>query len=217
MTTKELTKKLKSRFLWLNLLAMVIVVIGLCWGVHWGLNVYTHHDEAIPVPNFYRMDIKKARRLMAQHDIKVQVTDSGHNHLLPAEVILIQTPEEGTFIKSGRTIYVTINSLTSPTVSIPDIIDNSSRREAEALLKNMGFNLLAPRMVEGEKDWVYGVIRDGKNLTAGEKVTTEVPICLVIGSGSFYEEDTDMEVVEIGEGDGESEVDEFEPVNEEGQ
>ena len=47
MKTKEFFGKFCSLYLWGNLFAMVLVVVGLCFGVKYGLELYTHHGEGI--------------------------------------------------------------------------------------------------------------------------------------------------------------------------
>jgi hypothetical protein len=94
-------------------------------------------------------------------------------------------------VKGGRTVYITINSLQSPQLAIPDLIDNSSFREAEARLKAMGFCLLEPRRIEGEKDWVYGIQTGGRNVHAGDMVSIESALTLIIGNG-LYEDEEDL-------------------------
>lgn len=103
-------------------------------------------------------------------------------------------------VKRGRVIYVTINSLTMPCERIPDLIDNCSFREAQARLKSLGFVLLAPKLIDGEKDWVYGIQFRGRNLVAGDNVPRESELTLVIGNGSAGEDVSpeDGEVDESG-------------------
>ena len=91
-------------------------------------------------------------------------------------------------VKKGRVIYVTINSLTMPCERIPDLIDNCSYREAQARLKSLGFVLLAPKLIDGEKDWVYGIQFRGRNLVAGDGVPRESELTLVIGNGMAGED-----------------------------
>ena len=45
MKAKEFFGKFCSLYLWGNLLAMVLVIVGLCLGVKYGLEAYTHHDD----------------------------------------------------------------------------------------------------------------------------------------------------------------------------
>lgn len=156
MKAKDFFRKFASLYLWGNLLAMAVVIVLLAMGVKYGLEIYTRHDEGIPVPNITNMDFSKAQSLLEMDGLYIEVSDSGYNKRMPANCILAQTPGYGTKVKQGRTIYVTVNSPSSPTVSVPDIIDNCSRREAEAKLTALGFRLLEPRYVAGEKDWGAG-------------------------------------------------------------
>ena len=212
MKVKEFFKKVFAPFVVINLAAMALVVVAMILGLQAGLNAYTKHGQSIAIPDFNGMDIEKARKMMEEQGITIMVTDSGRNKRLPANVILLQTPEAGSHIKSGRTIYVTVNSLSSPLVTIPDIIDNSSAREAEARLRSMGFVMLSPQYVEGEQDWVYGVTCRGRRLTAGERVSTDIPLSLVVGSGTYGNEN-EMDTVDINYNDTEGDIDEFEEVH----
>ena len=215
MKVKEFFGKFCSKFLIGNLIAMILVIFALLVGVNYGLDLYTHHGESIKVPNIEGMKISKARELMEENGLLLVVTDSGYNKRLPADCVLSQNPVAGLTVKSGHTIYVTINSASSPSVAIPDVVDNCSYREAEAKLVSLGFKVLPPQYVTGEKDWVYGVSCNGRRVTAGERVSIEQPLTLLIGSGQ-YGMDEEIGVVEPEyqmEG-GNGEVDDFEEVKE---
>ena len=164
MKSKEFFGKFLDRRLWGNLLAMAVVAAALCFGVKYGLDVYTHHGEEIPVPNVRGMGFNEARALIESNGLRVAVADTGYNKRMPADCVLLQTPIGGARVKSGRMVYLTVNSESTPTLTIPDIADNSSVREAEARLKAMGFRLTPPEEVTGEKG--LGV-RDKGPRTAG--------------------------------------------------
>lgn len=215
MKAKEFFGKLTSKFLWGNIIAMIIVVIALCFGVKYGLDSYTHHGEGIPVPDLKGMKFNEASYLLEQNGLHIVVTDSGYNRRLPADCILVQSPGYGTRVKTGHSIYVTVNSPSSPSVAIPDIIDNSSAREATAKLTAMGFKLLNPKYVDGEKDWVYGVICRGRRLSTGDRVPIDYPLTLMIGDGRYADGFAD---IDSGEPDGfvedfSGDIDEFEEVS----
>ena len=216
MKTKEFFGKFCSKFLFWNLIAMALVVILLVVGVNYGLDWYTHHGESIRVPNIEGMRIAKAREMMDECGLEIVVTDSGYNKRLPADCVLTQSPGAGLTVKSGHTIYVTINSSNSPSVAIPDVVDNSSYREAEAKLISLGFKVLPPQYVTGEKDWVYGVSCNGRKVSTGERVSIEQPLTLLVGSGQYS---ADEELNVVGDDDtmmqsGNGEVDDFEEVTE---
>ncbi len=195
MKTKEFFGKFKSGYLWGNLIAMALVVVGLAFGVKYGLEYYTRHGEKIKVPDLSKMTSEKAEELLKSDGLLIQVTDSGYNKLLPADCILMQTPAAGAEVKQGHVIYVTVNSPSSPSFPIPDIADNSSFREAEAKLMALGFKLLPPKYIVGEKDWVYGVMCRGRRLSYGELVSIGTPLTLIVGNG-LYGVDEDGDVVE---------------------
>lgn len=198
MKTKEFFGKFCSLYLWGNLFAMVLVVVGLCFGVKYGLELYTHHGEGIKVPNLIRMSCSNARLLLDEQGLILMVSDSGYNKRLPADCILAQSPGEGITVKEGHVIYVTVNSPSSPTVAIPDVVDNSSYREAEAKLIALGFKLLPPKRILGERDWVYGILCRGRQINTGDRVSIDTPLTLMIGNGQYgADEDIDYTEPEI--------------------
>ena len=192
-------------------MAMALVVILLCVGVGIGLDYYTHHGEGIVVPDLKGMGYDKACRLLAERGLDIVVSDSGYSKLLPANSVLAQTPAFGQTVKQGRIVYVTINSPHSPTFAVPDIVDNSSVREAEARLQAMGFRLTAPLLIDGEKDWVYGILCQGRRISNGDRITMDYPLTLMVGKGTFDDADSILFVEPARE----SEVDEFVEVKDE--
>ena len=216
MNIKESLGKVFDRFVVINLSAMLVVIILLCLGVGFGLDLYTHHGEDITVPNLKGMDIDKAERQINQMGLSIVVSDSGYNKTFPADCILAQTPGRGQKVKEGHVVYVTVNSPLSPTFTIPDIVDNSSLREAEAKLTAMGFRLSPPRRITGEKDWVYGILCRGRRISNGDRVPIDYPLTLMVGSGAYDESDS-VDYVDSNNsfnGTDEGDVDEFEEVSE---
>lgn len=192
MDMKDFLGKFVSRYLLGHLLAMVLVVVLLCVGIMYGLSAYTHHGEGVEIPDLYGMNYTDAISLLSSKGIRVVSNDTGYNQRMEADCILLQMPGAGTKVKEGRTVYVTINSNSSPKIRIPDVIDNCSYREAQARLTAVGFSLLEPKVVDGERDWVYGIRAGNRNLQAGDAVSIETPLTLVIGRGNSEEDEEDM-------------------------
>jgi beta-lactam-binding protein with PASTA domain len=185
MKTKEFFGKFLSTYLWGNLLAMVLVVVALCFGVKYGLELYTRHGKEVTVPKLINMSSRDALVVLDQNKLEMMVIDSGFNKRLPAGCILTQSPAPGMKVKPGHIISVTVNSPSSPTFAIPDVIDNSSYREAEAKLRAMGFKLLPPKRIAGERDWVYGIMSRGRRVSTGDRISIETPLTLLIGNGQY--------------------------------
>ncbi|MBO1364445.1 PASTA domain-containing protein [Prevotella sp. A2931] len=214
MKSSEFINKFKSRYLWGNILAMVVVIAGIIIGVKYGLDLYTHHGEAIEIPNLKHMKFADAQRILKDRGLEIVVSDTGYVKNLPADCVLEQNPVSGSKVKSGHIIYVTINSTLSPTLSLPDIIDNSSLREAMAKLTAMGFKLASPEFIPGEKDWVYGIIVRGRHVMAGQRIPIEDSLVIQVGNGMRNSED-DINYIDPAESEqqtDEDEVDEFDVV-----
>ena len=211
MKSSEFAAKFKSKYLWGNLAAMVVVVVLLCVGVKYGLDIYTRHGESIPIPNVKHMAFGDAEHVLADAGLKIEVSDTGYVKNMPPDCILEQSPGPGERVKSGHIIYVIVNSKHSPTITLPDVIDNSSLREAMAKLTAMGFKLGTPQYISGEKDWVYGILVHGRHVVAGEKISIEDALLIQVGNGMRDEEDS-VSYVDPEYNEPEGDVDEFEEV-----
>ena len=213
MTSSEFINKFKSKYLWGNLGAMALVLVLLCMGVKYGIDLYTHHGEAISIPNIKHKDFADAEQILNNVGLQIEVSDTGYVRSLPPNCILEQSPAPGEKVKAGHIIYVTINSDHSPLITIPDVIDNSSLREAMAKLTAMGFKLGPPQYVPGEEDWVYGILVKGKHVVAGDKVSIDDVLTIQVGNGRRDAADSVDIVDPIGtqdnliEGEGDNEGD----------
>lgn len=207
ITFKDFFSFKNNRFFWINIIAMILVVIVVIFGTLKWLDSYTRHGDAIEVPNVKNINVDEAEVMLNNRELSLVVIDSTYKKDLPAGTVLEQNPVPGSKIKKGRAIYVTINSDRVPLVAIPDIVDNSSLRQAEAKLKAMGFKLSEPQYISGEKDWVYGLSYRGRQLNTGDRVPREAILTLTAGNGSEAVEEDSTQVDETGADEGEAEVD----------
>ena len=159
---------------------MALVIVLLSVGVKFGLDLYTHHGEEVIVPNVLRKSSTDAQRLLTQAGLNVMVVDTAYAKTMPEDCVLQQVPDGGAKVKSGRTIYLTVNSSRTPTRTIPDIIDNS-----------------------GEADWVYGILVNGRHVNAGDKVPVEATLIIQVGNGEIATEDSVAYVEPVYEGESE--------------
>lgn len=196
---KEQTPKKKMtarRFVGLNVLAMIAVALGLVVLTFVGLNLYTRHGKEVVVPNLYGVGYDQAVASLEACGLLAEVEDTGYVPKMAAGSILEQTPSAGTKVKPGRTIALIINSGHARTIAMPDLADNSSRREAESRLKAMGFKTGETEAIDGELDWVYGMKANGREVAAGQRVPVDALITLVVGNGHSDEETLDVDSTE---------------------
>lgn len=211
ITLKEFFSFKQNRFFWLNVIAMIVVVIGVCWGTLLWLDHYTHHGEAYVVPNVKNKSLEEARLALHNQKLEGLVVDSSYVKGLPDGMVLDQNPAGGARVKEGRTIYLTVTTSKVPLVKLPDLIDNSSLRQAEAKLKAMGFRLTEPEYVSGEQDWIYGIKYRGRSLMSGDKVPHEAILTLCVGNTAIRDslamDSTQVMISEGASENSEAEVD----------
>ena len=201
MTIKEFFSFKTNKYFWLNLIAMMAVVILLLFGVLKWLDVYTRHGEAVVVPDVKGMTVGEAEMLLRNHGLVCVVSDSNYVKNKPAGSILELNPSAGQKVKEGRTIYLTINTLDVPLRLVPDVADNSYVRQAQAKILAAGFKLSENELISGEKDWVYGVKYKGRQLNMGDKVPVGATLTLLVGDGETQVQDSDsLEIVEDAAG-----------------
>ena len=214
MSIKEFIGKFKSKILWGNLMAMALVIVGLAVGFKFAIDLYTHHGEAVTIPNLTHKTFDNADHILSQLGLDMVVSDTGYIKTLPPGCILGQYPAPGERVKPGRTVFVTINATHTPTITLPDVIDNCSLREAMAKLTAMGFKLNPPQFVPGEKDWVYGILVNGRHVAYGDRIPVDAKLTILAGNGM---RDASDSVDYVGPSvdspdDGNEDVDEFQEV-----
>lgn len=171
-------------FFWCNILLMVVVVIGGVLVAFGMIGSFTHHGEQIEVPNVAGNSMGVAASAFEKANLRYAVADSMYNAKMPAGVVLEQNPRAGSRVKSGRVVYLTINMKGEPLVKFPDLVNNSSLREAEAQLRSLGFSLTPPERVEGQpRDFVVGIRQGARAIHAGEMVSRDRALTIRAGAG----------------------------------
>lgn len=191
MTIKDFFSLRRNKYFWLNILAMIAVLVAVVLGTMNWVDGYTHHGEAVIVPDVKGLAAGEAGKAFTSKGLVAVIADSTYIKEKPAGCVLDYRPSAGQKVKRGRVIYLTINSLTVPLLTVPDVADNSSLRQAEARLLASGFKLDSLQYIPGEKDWVYGVKYNERELLIGDKVPTEHALTLVVGDGGELDLESD--------------------------
>ena len=160
------------------------IVVVLVFIVLWGLNVYTHHNEAVLVPDVKGLKMEDATPFFINKSLRYVVVDSVYNQSVPPGHIVETTPKAGTKVKVNRIIFITTNAVGLKKISVPDVIDQS-QRQALFRLKAEGFTNVSVEYIPAAfKDLVIGLKLDGKQLPEGEKVPSNAHLVLEVSSGS---------------------------------
>jgi beta-lactam-binding protein with PASTA domain len=183
MEKQSFLKKLTGKHLWGNLLAMLLIIFLISLGLKYGLELYTRHGQSVEMPDIVHKSFEQAEAMLDSLDLNIEVSDTDFVKSLPPDCILEQSIAAGDIIKPDRVVYVKINAAHSPSKPIPDIVDNSSLRDAQNKLTSLGFKLGDPEYVPGERDWVYGLKCRGRSLFEGDMVSTEDVLTIQVGDG----------------------------------
>ena len=89
------------------------------------LPTFTRHSAFVTVPDVSNLSYEAAADVLERNKLTSDRRIVKFRPDLPKDVVVEQNPPTGTSVKPGRRIYLTINSGTTPTVVIPNVIDLS--------------------------------------------------------------------------------------------
>ena len=146
------------------------------------LRCVTHHGQEVLIPNLKGKDINSTLTLLKSLHFEITV-DSTYEVALPPLTVLKQIPDSGSIVKTGRTIFLTVNKVLPPFIPMPNLL-SLSYRSAEMLLRNsklkLGDTILKPDIAAGA---VLEQLCNGQAIRPGEMIAMGTKINLVIGNG----------------------------------
>jgi len=170
------------------ILAVILIAITL-----FCLNKYTRHNESIEVPDLKGLQVQDAASIIASSSLRYEVVDSVYNQDGVPGAIVEQIPLGKSHVKEGRTIYLTVQAKSEQLVSMPDLED-ASLRQAEALLKALGFSRINIEKVPSQyQDLVFGVAYRGVTVKAGQKIPKNSVLTLRVGDGGVSADSTEID------------------------
>lgn len=194
MGLKKYFKGRSGTIFWVNVILAIVVLVSIPIVIFNTLDMYTNHGEKVSVPSVIGDKYYEAESTLDSKGFVAIVADSTYRKSAKPGTVLEQTPKAGSLIKTGRIVYLTINLNGEPLTKMPDIVGNSSYREAEITLKALGFKLTAPHYVEGvDKDQVVRVKQGRKEIHTGEMVSRDRALTLYIGQGEIEEDSVYLE------------------------
>lgn len=167
-----------KNILWAIGIIVILVISLLIW-----LNFYTLHNESITVPDLRGLSVESAAQILKNKNLRFEVVDSVYIKGKAPGAIVEQVPAPESNVKEFRIVFLSINSVTTKKVPVPDVRDQSSR-QAEATLTSLGFEIASVVEVHSEyKDLVVNIIYRGKNVLPGQKIPMGSKLILNIGDG----------------------------------
>ncbi len=123
-----------------NLLIAVAIVIVIFAGTLIWLRIYTHHGQAITVPDLTGLNREEVESILDSKNLRYKVTDSIFYKELPRGSVARQNPKPGSKVKEYRRIYLTMNAINPEKVTMP-AVTGVSLRQARSTLESYGLNL----------------------------------------------------------------------------
>ena len=129
-----------NRPLWVNILAGILLAIGIFYVFLVSLKWITHHGSYRTVPDVVGKQFDDASKELRKLGFEVEIQDSIYIDTMPPHTVLKQFPESDANVKVNRSVYLTINRAVPPVVEMPNLI-GFSFRSAEMVLKNMSLHI----------------------------------------------------------------------------
>jgi eukaryotic-like serine/threonine-protein kinase len=174
---------LTHRSFWWNLLAIIVICLILLFAFILFLSIYTRHNHTVKVPSVKGMDIGAASHMLASQGFEVSVEDSAYRDNLPKLSVVWQSPEAGDEVKSGRTVYLTVNQVVPPMIEMPNLL-GLQFKFAESSLGGYGLKLGdTTYKPDFARNTVLDMLVNGQSTKAGTKIPVGTVVSLVLGQG----------------------------------
>jgi beta-lactam-binding protein with PASTA domain len=178
-----------------HLLLVVLISVILLLGTLLGLKIYTHHGQAILVPNLTGLTINEVRDVVSSRRLRYEVIDSIYTEAVPRGTVVKQNPRPNSKVKLNRRLFITMNAVHQERVSMPRLVDLSDR-QARLAIENAGLMLgeisYRPYYARGsvlQQKYNGSVIEEGTMIPKGASID------LVLGMGLSDEKTTVPDLV----------------------
>jgi eukaryotic-like serine/threonine-protein kinase len=176
-------KFITHRPLWLNIIAGVLLALGIFALFVLSLNWLTGHGKSATVPSVAGKKYEDAKQILKKAGFDYDIQDSVYVDSLPPLTVIKQIPDADDVVKSNRTVYLIINRSVPPLVEMPNLV-GYSYRNAEMVLKNMdlkiGDTTFKPDFA---KNAILEQLYNGSMIAPGTKIRKGSTISLVMGDG----------------------------------
>ena len=176
-------KFVTHRSLWVNILAGILLAVGIFAFFILSLNWLTSHGKSATVPSVTGKKYEDARAALRKSGFNVEVQDSVYIDTLPPLTVIKQIPDADEVVKSSRTVFLIINRSEAPLVEMPNLIGYSFRN-AEMVLKNMDLRIGdTTYKPDFAKNAILEQLYNGITIAPGTKIKKGSIVSLIMGDG----------------------------------
>lgn len=116
-------------------IALVLLLAALLW-----LKIYTHHGQAIRVPDLSGLTVEEVDDVIASRNLRFEIVDSVYSREMPRGTVIKQNPTASSIVKKNRRVFLTMNAVNPEMISMPRLV-GLSIRQARLALQNAGLLL----------------------------------------------------------------------------
>lgn len=98
---------------------------------------YTNYNDGVTVPDVTKVELSEADSMLTTYGLRFEVSERRSNPAYPADYVIDQDPTPSEIVKPNRKIYLTVNTVSTPKVEVPKVV-NLSLRNAKIQLQNYG-------------------------------------------------------------------------------
>ena len=184
---KSLWQQLKSLWqqwpLTSNIVAYVLLFFGILVICYIAMNLFTRHGERLTVPDYLGENVRVAAPDAKTHELEIIISDSLYIPGYEGGIIVDQIPRGGAEVKSGRKVYVTINSFTQKMVRVP-YVAGRSLRQAKNMLETAGLTIDHLEYAEDiATNYVLAEFIDGAEILEDSEMQAEMGSGVVLRVG----------------------------------
>ncbi len=129
-------KFITNRPLWVNFLAVIVLVFLMLFLFLQLLSWITNHGEYLTVPSVIGKKTTDAVKDLEKQGFDVQITDSVYTDTAAKGIVLKQLPDPNATVKVNRTIFLTVNRVIPPMIDMPKLEGLSLRFALDVLERN---------------------------------------------------------------------------------
>ena len=173
----------KHKYLFVNLICILVFIVVAFVSFDVWLKSWTSHGETIEVPDLSSLEVSDAQLVAEKDGLLVKVNDTLSVEGFAPGVVVDHFPKKGAKVKTGRTIYLSVNSMSPVMVVMPKVTD-VSLRQATQLLENRGLKL---GTIDYKPDFADNYVFEqriaSRQIEPGSKVPKGTAIDLLVGKG----------------------------------
>lgn len=179
----KLTDFYRKHFVLSNCILMVVVAIFIGFFTLYFLDIWTSHGSTAIVPEVRNKSYDEATELLNQSGLKYEIADSVYDTSVEPGTVKEVWPHPGSTVKSGRMVYLTVNSFQPQQITVTMPLTGVSSRQAITYLESLNIkNIRIVYVPSSFPDLVEGASFKGKAIQPGMKIPVNANVVLEVGT-----------------------------------